>query len=118
MSRRTIRVGAFVALLVAWPIAVELAQRRIPAEAGVHGIFAVACLIIYVACAAALRSRVIAGLLGGVLVWAVVDPSPDLMYPQEWYGQLFLWSVIGFFVGIWWEGLHSLKPPPPDRPRP
>ncbi len=115
MSRRAIRLGAFVALLVAWPVAVEVAQRRIPAEAGVHGLFAVACLIMYGACAAALRSRVIAGLLGGVLVWAIVDPSPDLVYLQEWYGHLFLWGVIGFFVGIRWEGLHSLKPPP-DRP--
>ncbi|HET6327079.1 MAG TPA: hypothetical protein VFG04_20530 [Planctomycetaceae bacterium] len=60
----------------------------------------------------ALRSRVIAGLLGGVLVWAIVDPRPDVMYPEEWFGQLFLWGVIGFFAGIWWDVLHSLKPPP------
>jgi hypothetical protein len=114
--RRTIRVAVFVALLMAWPIAVEWARRRFPTQAGVHGIPAVASLIIYVACAAALQSRVIAGLVAGVLVWALVHPFPEDLSVQEWYGRLFLWSVIGFFVGIGWEGIHSLKPPDPDAP--
>jgi hypothetical protein len=117
--RRRIRIAAFVALLVAWPIFFECAKRRFPSEAGVHGVLAVVSLLIYVAIAAVLRSRVIAGFLGGVLVWAITNPFPDMRDPDyvpEWWGRLFLWSVIGFFVGIGWEGLHTLKLPPPDRP--
>ena len=54
MSRRTvIRRATFVTFLVAWPIVVECAKRRFPHEAGVHGIPAVASLVVYVACAAA-----------------------------------------------------------------
>jgi hypothetical protein len=83
MSRRTvIRRATFVAFLVAWPIAVEWAKRRFPHEAGVHGVAAVASLVVYVACAAALRSRVIAGLLGGVLVWAMTNAFTTITDPE------------------------------------
>ncbi len=115
MSRRTvIRRATFVTFLVAWPIVVECAKRRFPHEAGVHGIPAVASLVVYVACAAALRSRVIAGLLGGVLVWAMTNAFTTITDPeglQEWWGRLFLWSVIGIVAGSLWESIHSLKPP-------
>jgi hypothetical protein len=120
MSRRSaIRRPLFISFLVVWPIVFEWAKREFPSEAGVHGFLAVVSLLIYVAIAAVLRSRVIAGFLGGVLVWAITNPFPILTDPDhvhEWWGRLFLWSVIGFFVGIGWEGLHTLKLPPPDRP--
>jgi len=120
MSRRTvIRRATFVAFLMAWPIAVEWAKQRFPHEAGVHGIPAVASLVVYVACAAALRSRVIAGLLGGVLIWAMTNAFPiltDMELAEEWWGRLFMWSVIGIVAGILWESIHSLKPPDSDEP--
>jgi len=113
--RTVIRRAAFVAFLVAWPVAVAWGKRRFPNEAGIHGIPAVLSLVVYVACAAALRSRVIAGLLGGVLIWAITYPLPsfaDPAYVQEWHGRLFLWSVIGFIAGLGWEGIHNRKLPP------
>jgi hypothetical protein len=118
MSRpRRIRVAAFVALLVAWPIGVEWVRRQFPNAAGVYGVCGVASLFLYLAIAAALRSRVIAGLLGGGLVWAMTydsPRSPDTERWHEWWGQLFLWSVIGLFAGFLWEGLRSIEPPEPD----
>jgi len=115
MSRRTvIRRATFVAFLVAWPIAVEWAKRRFPHEAGVHGVAAVASLVVYVACAAALRSRVIAGLLGGVLVWAMTNAfttSTDPEGLEEWWGRLFLWSVIGIVAGYVWDTFRKVEPP-------
>ncbi len=120
MSRRTvIRRAAFVAFLVAWPIAVEWAKGRFPNEAGVHGIPAVASLVVYVACAAALRSRVIAGLLGGVLVWAMTNAFPtltDMELAEEWWGRLFLWSVIGIVAGYVWDTFRKVEPPDSDEP--
>ena len=115
MSRRTvIRRAAFVAFLVAWPIAIEWAKGRFPNEAGVHGVPAVASLVVYVACAAALRSRVIAGLLGGVLVWAMTNAFTTIIDPEgleEWWGPLFLWSVIGIVAGYVWDTFRKVEPP-------
>ncbi len=115
MSRRSmIRRATFVAFLVAWPIAVEWAKRRFPLVGGVHGIPAVASLVVYVACAAALRSRVIAGLLGGVLIWEMTNAFPtitDVEGLQEWWGRLFLWSVIGIVAGYVWDTFRKVEPP-------
>jgi hypothetical protein len=120
MSRRVvIRRAAFVAFFVAWPIAVEWAKGRFPNEAGVHGVPAVASLVVYVACAAALRSRVIAGLLGGVLVWAMTNAFPtltDMELAAEWWGRLFLWSVIGIVAGYVWDTFRKVEPPDSDEP--
>ena len=120
MSRRVvIRRAAFVAFLVAWPIAIEWAKGRFPNEAGVHGIPAVASLVVYVACAAALRSRVIAGLLGGVLVWAMTNAFPtltDMELAEEWWGRLLLWSVIGIVAGYVWDTFRKVEPPDSDEP--
>lgn len=111
-----IRVLAFVGLLVAMPIAMRLAQERFPSEAGPHGIPAVACLLVYVACAAALRSRVIAGVLAGILIWAFTDPYLSLD-PEQWEGQLLLWSGTGFMAGLLWEGIsRAIAPEEPSDP--
>jgi hypothetical protein len=99
-----------VGLLIAMPIAMRLAQERFPSEAGPHGIPAVACLLVYVACAAALRSRVIAGVLAGILIWAFTDPYLSLD-PEQWEGQLLLWSGTGFMAGLLWEGISRAISP-------
>jgi hypothetical protein len=108
--RGAIRVLAFVGLLVAMPIAMRLAQERFPSEAGPHGIPALACLLVYVACAAALRSRVIAGVLAGILIWGFTDPHQSLD-PEQWEGQLLLWSGTGFMAGLLWEGISRAMSP-------
>jgi hypothetical protein len=108
--RGAIRVLAFVGLLVAMPIAMRFAQERFPSEAGPHGIPALACLLVYVACAAALRSRVIAGVLAGILIWGFIDLYQSFD-PEQWGGQLLLWSGIGFMAGLLWEGISRAMSP-------
>jgi hypothetical protein len=108
--RGAIRVLAFVGLLVAMPIAMRLAQARFPSEAGPHGIPALACLLVYVACAAALRSRVIAGVLAGILIWGFIDLYQSFD-PEQWEGQLLLWSGTGFMAGLLWEGISRAIAP-------
>ena len=56
----------------------------------------------------------IAGLLGGVLVWAMTNAFTTIIDPEgleEWWGRLFLWSVIGIVAGYVWDTFRKVEPP-------
>jgi|SRR5580658_4684006 hypothetical protein len=110
MSRR-VRIGAFIALLILWPIGVTVAQVWFPDSSGINLPSAVASLIFFAACAVALRSRTISGTLLGLSIPAVTN-----LLDEEWKTRLLGYGLLGLVWGVTWEALHSFKPQEPELP--
>jgi hypothetical protein len=116
MSRR-IRRGAFIALLVLWPIGVTVGQAWFPASSGINAPFAVASFVFYVVCGHVLRSRTISGTLLGLSIFPLTGP-PDGYHDEDWKIRLLGCGILGLVWGAAWETLHALKPQKPELPSP
>ena len=122
---RSIRFVAFVGLLIALPVFMLPARGVYPLTSRIHSVPALVCLLTYVAIAASIRSRVVGGMLAGIVIWAVANAEVDPQYPEIMQGRLMLWCAIGFTAGLIWDGLHraiglhsqetDLGPPPDER---
>jgi hypothetical protein len=113
LLNRRIRKGAFIALLVLWPIVVALGQMWSPSASGLNLPFAASSLIFYAGCALALRSRTIAGTLLGLSIFPFTAPAVSA---DDWKTRLLGCGILGLVWGIAWEVVHSLKPSKPELP--